>query len=150
MEGARRAGLADTLRDALRPGARRPLGEAIPYLGLLGIDLDAVEDGLILRMKYVPSLLGAGALHGGTVSALLESTAACELLLRSEPDARPMLVSFTVEYLRTGKPLDTFAAATVARQGRRVASVQVQAWQEDRSLPIATAQASFTLQQGGG
>ena len=37
-----------------------------------------------------------------------------------------------VDYLRSGRPVDTHARAIVTRQGRRVTNVRVEAWQEDR------------------
>ena len=51
----------------------------------------------------------------------------------------------TVEYLRSGRPVDTFARGVPTRQGRRVANVRVEAWQDDRSRPIAVASAHFLV-----
>jgi acyl-coenzyme A thioesterase PaaI-like protein len=57
----------------------------------------------------------------------------------------PKTINITVEYLRSGKPQDTFARCEITRQGRRVANVRVVAWQEDRAKPIAAATAHLLL-----
>lgn len=62
----------------------------------------------------------------------------------------PKTISITVAYLRTGRPVETFAIAEVSRLGRRVATVRASAWQEDRTRPIAEATASFLLRPRGG
>jgi len=47
--------------------------------------------------------------------------------------------NITVDYLRSGFALRTFAAGEVVRAGRRLALVRASAWQQNRSKPIATA-----------
>jgi acyl-coenzyme A thioesterase PaaI-like protein len=86
------------------------------------------------------------ALHGGTIAALLESSAIFELLADSELANLPKIINITVTYLRSGRPLDTYAKSVITKHGRRVAAVHVEAWQEDRSAPIATALAHFLLE----
>ena len=49
----------------------------------------------------------------------------------------PKTIDFTVDYLRAGLPRDCYARATVNRSGRRFASVQVEAWQDNRARPFA-------------
>jgi acyl-coenzyme A thioesterase PaaI-like protein len=50
-----------------------------------------------------------------------------------------------VDYLRTGRAVDTYAKGTITKHGRRVANVRVDAWQDDRDRPIASAHAHFLL-----
>jgi acyl-coenzyme A thioesterase PaaI-like protein len=47
--------------------------------------------------------------------------------------------------LRSGRAVDTFAAGRVTKQGRRVANVRVEAWQDDPARPIAAAHGHFLL-----
>jgi acyl-coenzyme A thioesterase PaaI-like protein len=47
--------------------------------------------------------------------------------------------------MREGSPIDTHAAATVTRLGRRIVNVSSLAWQYDRSRPIAAANINFLL-----
>ncbi|RYZ35655.1 MAG: PaaI family thioesterase, partial [Myxococcaceae bacterium] len=59
----------------------------------------------------------------------------------------PKVISSTVDFLRSGKAQDTFARAFITRQGRRVANVRVEAWQDDRTRPIASSHALFLLSE---
>ncbi len=118
------------------------LVESIPYARFLGITLDTQDGRLVGRMKFSPHLIGnptIPALHGGTLGSLLESAAQFELLYRAETVVLPKTITLTIDYRRSGKSADTFVAANVVRHGRRVATVQVSAWQDDANRPIAAA-----------
>jgi len=55
----------------------------------------------------------------------------------------PKPIGLNVGYLRSGKPQDTFARASIVRQGSRVANVRVEAWQDDIDKPIATLMGNY-------
>ena len=57
----------------------------------------------------------------------------------------PKTINITVDYLRSARLVDTHARAMITKHGRRVANVQVRAWQGDESKPIAAAHAHFLL-----
>ncbi|HYO51257.1 PaaI family thioesterase [Archangium sp.] len=140
--------IADILRQVRQTGDYRLLTEVIPYTRFLGIGVENTTGEVLCRMRYAPMLIGNSAipaLHGGTLGALLESAAIFELLLRTQEERVPKIISITVDFLRSGRPQDTLAKATITRLGRRVANLQVQAWQEDRGKPIASANALFLL-----
>ena len=140
--------IANILRQVRLTGEYHLLAEAIPYARFLGIGVENTTGEVLCRMRYAPMLIGNSsipALHGGTLGGLLESAAIFELLLRTQTDRVPKIISITVDFLRSGRPLDTLAKATITRLGRRVANLQVQAWQEDRSRPIASANALFLV-----
>lgn len=125
------------------------LVKAIPYASFLGIGIETVADELVGKLTFAPHLIGnpmLPALHGGTIAALLESTAIFQLLWAAETVILPKTINITVAYLRSGRPLDTFAQGEVTKHGKRVAAVRVEAWQEDRSRPIANAHAHFLLE----
>jgi acyl-coenzyme A thioesterase PaaI-like protein len=86
-------------------------------------------------------------LHGGTLGALMESTAIFKLLWHGETTAVPKTINITVEYLRGARPEDVFARAVFTRHGRRVANVRVFAYQDDPERPAAVATAHFLLVQ---
>lgn len=140
--------LADLVRQVRKTREYRKLTDAIPYTRYLGIGVEDVAGEMLCRMTYTPKLIGNSllpALHGGTLGALLESAAVFELLLQTETERVPKIISLTVDFLRSGKAQDTFAKALITRQGRRVANVRVEAWQEDRTRPITSAHALFLL-----
>ncbi|MGZ3306202.1 MAG: PaaI family thioesterase, partial [Asticcacaulis sp.] len=85
------------------------------------------------------------ALHGGVICALLEITALGQLGLEDTFPRPPKPVNVSVQYLRTGRPVETFARASVNRIGRTIASVEAVAWQDDPNHAIATLQAHFLL-----
>ncbi|HUQ01158.1 MAG TPA: PaaI family thioesterase [Kofleriaceae bacterium] len=123
---------------------------AIPYAQYMGMTC-AVEDGdLVTTMTYSPHLIGnpaLPALHGGTLGALLESAAAYKLLWAAETAVLPKTITITIEYLRPAKPVDTYARASITRQGRRVASLTALAYQDDPGKPVATANVHFLIKR---
>ena len=90
------------------------------------------------------------AIHGGVLGALLEITALAQLSLTQGLARQPRPIDVTVEYLRSGRPLDTYARASIKRLGRRVANVQVEAWQEERARPIASLHGHFHVTPSDG
>lgn len=68
----------------------------------------------------------------------------------ARPETMPRLpktIDFTVDYLRSGLPRDAYARARVVRSGRRYASVQVEAWQDQRARLFAQATGHFLMPQ---
>ena len=140
--------LVELVRSARLDGNLTPLIAAIPYARFLGLSAELSAGELIGKLSFAPHLVGnplLPALHGGTVGALLESTAIFTLLMKTETLRVPKTITITVEYLRSGRPKDTFARAEFTRLGRRIASVRALAWQDDATRPIAAANASFLL-----
>lgn len=137
----------------------------VPYLGFLGISFDRRGDELTGVLAFRDDLIGnpdPAALHGGVIASFLETTAILELswktlwpeLERKEIDPLapeianlrlPRTIGLTVDYLRPGLPRDAYARARVTRFGRRYASVQVEAWQDNRARPIAQATGHFLM-----
>ena len=121
---------------------------AIPYAGFLGLRAEFTPLGLLCTLRFSERIIGnpvLPAIHGGVTGAFLENTALVVLLAEAETPALPKTINITIEYLRSGRPVDTYAAGVITRHGRRVANVRVDAWQEDRSHPIAVASAHFLL-----
>jgi uncharacterized protein (TIGR00369 family) len=142
------------LRDAVvtvrETGDFTALQEAIPYSRFMGITAELVDGEVIGRMRYSDHLVGNAtvpALHGGTLGALMESTAIFKLLWHGETTTVPKTINITVEYLRSARAEDVFARAEFTRRGRRVANVRVFAYQDDPQCPAAVATAHFLLVQ---
>jgi acyl-coenzyme A thioesterase PaaI-like protein len=137
------------------------LANTIPYIRFLGIEFERRGDELTALMPYKPDLIGnplLPALHGGATGAFLEITAVMQLVSDAAlkdaeggdlpPDYAPSMpkpVDITFDYLRSGKPRDTYARALVQRRGRRVANVRIEAWQDERAKLIAAAHGNFLL-----
>jgi len=124
---------------------------AIPYARMLGLRASLEDGALVTCMPRSEHLVGnpvLPALHGGTVGALLESAAILELLWQKDSESVPKTITLTVDYLRSARLQDSFARATITKHGRRVANVQVRAYQDSEAKPIATANAHFLLRGG--
>jgi len=151
-----------------RDRALAALVGAIPYIGFLGVRFDRRGDELTALLAYDDQLIGnpaLPALHGGAIASFLEVTAIMELsfglvwgaveagrinadTLTAETLPRlPKTIDFTVDYLRPGLPRDAYARARVNRQGRRYASVHVEAWQDNRQRLFAQATGHFLMSE---
>jgi acyl-coenzyme A thioesterase PaaI-like protein len=141
--------LAEFVRATKESGDFSGLVANIPYLRFLGFTATVEGGDIIGKMSYADGLIGNAsipALHGGTIGALMESTALLHALYQSETLVLPKIVSITVDFLRTGRPVDTFARGTITKRGRRVVNVGVQAWQEDAARPISRANCIFLVE----
>jgi len=158
-------------REAERDAALAALSGAVPYNRFLGMRFDRLGDELTARLPYREGLVGnpfLPALHGGVTGALLEITALMQLawervlqdmdgagadaerIAAGEFPPMPKTIDVTVDYLRSGRPRETFARAEVQKLGRRVAHLHVKAWQEARDRPIAMLRGNFLVPNGGG
>ena len=123
---------------------------SVPFARFLNIDLDLRGDELTIVMPYRDDLIGnvmLPALHGGTLGALLELVAVATVTLKQGHAQLPKTIDITIDYLRSGRPVATYARAKVTRLGRRIASVHAEAWQHERSDPIAALNGHFLLTQ---
>jgi acyl-coenzyme A thioesterase PaaI-like protein len=149
--GAGAPSLIARLEAARRAGDHQAFVDAVPYARFLGLTAGELDGELVTTMRYGDHLVGnpaLPALHGGTLGALLECAAIFELLWRAETIVLPKTITLTVDYLRSGAPVDTHARGIVTRQGRRVTNVRMEAWQADRATPVATAYAIFLVIRG--
>ena len=140
--------LVERIAEFRRTGDTRAMTEAIPYANFLGITVDCQDGEVVGHMRYADHLVGnpsLPALHGGTLGALLESTAIFQLLWEAETIVLPKTITITIDFLRSGRPLDTFAKGIITKHGRRVVNVRAEAWQEDPSRPIAIGNAHFLI-----
>ncbi|WP_273502754.1 PaaI family thioesterase [Paracoccus sphaerophysae] len=151
---------------ARRDTALGALVDSMPYARWLGIRFDRRGDELTATLGFSDRLIGnpvLPALHGGATAAFLETAAIVELTwaamwddleagrIMPDPDRPeslpklPKTIDFTVDYLRSGLARDAYARARVVRQGRRYASVHVEAWQDNRARLLAQATGHFLI-----
>jgi len=139
----------DRIALARQPDGLHHLAKQFPYLTFMGIDFRRDEQGdLITVMSYSDDLIGnrrLPALHGGTLGALLELSALFEVALHTDVLQMPKTITVTIDYLRSGRPRDTFAKAHIHKLGRRVANVHVTAWQDNPDKPVVSGTVNFLL-----
>jgi uncharacterized protein (TIGR00369 family) len=132
------------------PGRRDPSGllAAMPFAHFLGVQISVAGDELTAYLPFATQLIGnpmIPALHGGVIGAFMEITAMAQLVFTEACAVPPKPIGVSVQYLRPGKPVGTYARARLNRVGRTVANVDVAAWQDRRDEPIATLQAHFLI-----
>lgn len=114
------------------------------YARSLGIAIHGEENGApVLTVGWSNIVEGRpGALHGGAISGLLETAGYAALrtkLAREGRDPQLKPINITMQFLSTGKQKPSFAKGRITKLGRRTANVSIEAWQDDRDRPIATA-----------
>ena len=123
-----------------------------PYARFIGMQTSA-DGAATAVLPFSPHLVGnplIPALHGGVVGGFLELAALAELAASAPDGHAPRTVDITIDYLRPAKAATTYARADVIKRGRRVANIQVTAWQESRTSPVATLRGHFVLGANGG
>ncbi len=103
-------------------GETGALVDAIPYCRFLGIEIDRKGNELTTILRFDKKLIGnpiLPALHGGVVGAFLEVTAVIQLMLEAGTEDLPKPVDIGIDYLRSGRPVDAYARATITKHGRR-------------------------------
>ena len=126
-----------------------PVGRS-PYVDFLNVHQQPqIDAGPVFRMPYKAELIGnpvLPALHGGVLAGFGETAMVLHLLATNPTLAAiPRSVDFAIAYMRSAKPIDTFAQSTTVRQGNRVALVMVSLWQDDPSRPVVHARGHFLM-----
>jgi uncharacterized protein (TIGR00369 family) len=125
------------------------------YARAMGISVvEGDDDGApLLVLDFRHELEGRpGAWHGGAIAGLLETAGYAALssqlaALGRDPLLKP--INITVQYLSTGRPKPSYARARIVRLGRRNANLAVEAWQDDPSIPIASAMMNILMADPG-
>src|SRR6516225_5250575 len=121
-----------------------------PFARCLGIRIS--EDGTLV-VPFSPKIIGnpiLPAIHGGMTGAFLETTAIVGVTRELGVLALPKPIGLTINYLRSGRALASYANASIVKQGRRVIAFEAKAWQEDPAKPIASAFGHFMLRKAPG
>ena len=110
-----------------------------PFARFLGI---RAGDGDTLVMPFSPGIIGnpiLPAIHGGMTGAFLETMAIFGVTRELGVAAMPKPIGLTINYLRSGRALDSHAKVSIVKQGRRIVAFEAQAWQDDPTKLIASA-----------
>jgi uncharacterized protein (TIGR00369 family) len=119
-----------------------------PYVRFIGMRVELAGDEMTAVLPYAEHIVGnarMAAVHGGALGAFLELAALAQLSLSHPGERPPKTIDVNIEYLRSAGLRDTFARATLRKVGRRVANVQVEAWQDSPSKPVAALTGHFLL-----
>ena len=132
------------------PDALEAFLQRAPYVRFLGMRAELSGDEMTAILPFQPHLVGntlIPALHGGVIGGFLEATALAQLWV-TQGSRLAKTIDVTIEYLRPGRAMTTYARADLRKVGRRVANVHVEAWQEARDHPVAALRGHFLLSEG--
>lgn len=85
------------------------------------------------------------AIHGGVVTIFMERVAEIELSDRTKSAMAATLINSNVDFLRSAKLEPLFGSAKIVKLGRRLAVIDVLAWQGKIDVLVAKATLSLKL-----
>lgn len=139
---------ADRIQQARANNDWRPLIDAVPFARFLDLRIDVKGEEFTCILPFQEKLIGnpiLPALHGGATGGFLECAGLFYLLWHMDSQELPKTIDFSIDYLRSGRPKDTYANVFMVKQGQRVANLRIQAWQESPDKPIALGHGNFML-----
>ena len=136
---------------AAKARAARQFIQALPHCRALGMDvLEVGEAWALLALDYDPRFVGdpaTGVLHGGVVTALLDTCCGASVMLHPAAPAGTATIDLRIDYLRAAEPdKRLFARAECYRVTRSVAFVRAVAWTRSAEEAVATAAGAYTLE----
>lgn len=141
MKDEKPAALGDAEKQRLRE-----ILKGIPYVQLLGIELEEIERGsATMRLELREELKRNGGItHGGVIASLIDTASAFAVMSQLEPGKGTTTIDLTIQYLRPLTQGQTRAHARVLRAGRRVAVVSIDVLDDAQRL-AATALTSYLI-----
>ena len=142
--------MTDSERESRREKTARQFIEALPFCHALGMRIDSTSEAEAeMSMPYSQAIVGdpeTGVVHGGAVSALLDTCGGMAVFLHPESTAPTATLDLRIDYMRPAKVGERITAwSKVYNVTRSVAFVRGIAFDTDRDLPVATATGAFTF-----
>jgi uncharacterized protein (TIGR00369 family) len=110
--------------------------EAVPFLKLLGIQVESVGPGTATLLLPIREELkrNDGIIHGGAIASVIDSAFAFAIIPLLGENERTVTVDLTLHYVRPLSGGVAKASARVVRAGRRVITVSGEVFDENEKL----------------
>jgi acyl-CoA thioesterase len=118
--------------------------EGVPFLKLLGIEIESVAPGTATLSVAVREELMRNdrIVHGGVMASLIDSAFAFAIIPMLSDGERTVTVDMTIHYLRPLSSGVAKATARIVRAGRRVITVSAELFDQNEKL-AATAVSTY-------
>jgi uncharacterized protein (TIGR00369 family) len=118
--------------------------EGVPFLKLLGIEIESVAPGTATLSVAVREELMRNdrIVHGGVMASLIDSAFAFAIIPMLSDGERTVTVDMTIHYLRPLSSGVAKATARIVRAGRRVITLSAELFDENEKL-AATAVSTY-------
>ncbi|PCH94941.1 MAG: thioesterase [Rhodobacteraceae bacterium] len=131
--------------------AAKYFATALPHCAALNMEMEEVGvSSATMSMPYDKKLIGdpaTGVIHGGAISALMDSCGGASVFLHPDNGAASVTLDLRIDYMRPAIPEKRiYAQATCYHVTRSVAFVRVIAWDTSKDRLIATATGAFSFQ----
>ena len=137
--------------DPARAATAHQFIAALPHCLALDMRVEAMGAGdAVLSMPWSEAIVGdpaTGVVHGGAVSALMDTTAGAAVLSHPEAGASTATMDLRIDYMRPAAPRQRITArAWCFHVTRSVAFVRAEASDEGGVVAVATG--AFTVDRG--